>query len=278
MLDVQYIDSFDSLIDKYQLFLFDQFGVLHNGSTPYPGMVQQLEMLKRHNKIIAVISNSGKRASVNAERIAKFGYGNDLIDQVYTSGEIAWLRLQELTAQYTESRPLSVFYLGNDGDRSALEGIPFIETDTPEMADLIIIGGMGQIARSEADYEKLLRDAAVNQVPAYCTNPDLFSFYGEGIVKAGPGRIAQIYIKLGGVCDFFGKPHTPIYERIFRDMDVDASETVCIGDSLDHDVLGASKAGCDSVLVRTGIHEGLDEEQFSELLQSATKFPDYILG
>jgi len=275
---VQYIDSFDSLIDKYQFFLFDQFGVLHNGFTAYPGMAQQLQKLKRHNKIIAVISNSGKRASVNAQRIAGFGYGKYLIDGVYTSGELAWVRLQELTAHNTESSPLSVFYLGNDSDRSALEGIPYTETDTPEVADLIVIGGMGQVERSEVDYELLLRDAAVKQVPAYCTNPDLLSFYGEGSVKVGPGRIAQIYIELGGACSYFGKPHKPLYEHIFRDLDVDAGQTVCIGDSLDHDVLGASNAGCDSVLVRTGIYEGLSEEGFSKLLQSAPRVPDYILG
>jgi len=274
---VQYIDNFDCLIKKYKLFLFDQFGVLHNGAKPYAGMVQVLEKLKQNNKTVAVISNSGKRANVNAQRITGFGYGDDLIDHVYTSGEIAWLRLKKLTLNHTATNPLTVFYLGNDNDRSALEGLPIIETDTPALADLIIIGGVGLVSRTESDYEQLFREAVVSQIPAYCTNPDMLSFYGSGSVKTGPGRIAQIYVALGGRCEFFGKPHKPIYCHILNDLSFSTNETICIGDSLEHDVLGAGNAGCDSVLVRTGIHENLTERQFIERLQSAPKPPTYIL-
>jgi len=152
---MEYITSFTPLIDRYSLFLFDQFGVLHNGSRSYSGMQQKLAELKQHGKRIAVISNSGKRASVNATRIAKFGYGEDLIDDVYTSGELARSRLHDLTSSHTEDRPLRVYYFGNDDDRSALNGLPIIEIENPAVADLIIIGGMGAQLRTEEDYRLL---------------------------------------------------------------------------------------------------------------------------
>jgi len=274
---MEYIANFTSLIDRYTLFLFDQFGVLHNGSKPYRGMQQALRELKQHGKQIAVISNSGKRADVNAQRIASFGYGDDLIDRVYTSGELAWLRLKELTGDHTKDAPLSVYYFGNDDDRSALCGLPVTETQNPALADLIIIGGMGVPIRTEPDYKHFLQEAATGSVPAYCTNPDLLSFYKNGSVKMGPGGIAKIYQELGGQCNFFGKPHPEIYDHILNDLGVTASQTICIGDSVEHDVLGAGRAGCSSVLVRTGIHENLDDTQLLALYRKTATQPDYVL-
>ena len=47
----------------------------------------------------------------------------------------------------------------------------------------------------------------------------------------------------------FMKPHPSIFERALREMHVDASEAVMVGDSLAHDVLGARKAGMRSILI-----------------------------
>jgi len=114
-------------------------------------------------------------------------------------------------------------------------------------------------------------------VPAYCTNPDLLSFYHEGNVQTGPGRIAEIYREIGGHCTYFGKPHPEIYHHILKHMGVSASKTVCIGDSVEHDVLGANRAGCSSVLVRTGIHEDLDDTQLLSLCRTTATKPNYIM-
>jgi len=159
-------------------------------------MQQKLAELKQHGKHIVVISNSGKRASVNAARIAKFGYGEDLIDDVYTSGELARLRLHDLTSSHTEDRPLRVYYFGNDDDRSALNGLPIIEIENPAVADLIIIGGMGAQSRTEEDYRLFLHDAASADVPAYCTNPDLLSFYYDVVCKTGLAGLLRSIRKL----------------------------------------------------------------------------------
>ena len=103
------------------------------------------------------------------------------------------------------------------------------------------------------------------------------SFYKDDSVKMGPGRIANIYQELGGQCNFFGKPHPEIYDHILNDFGVTASQTICIGDSVEHDVLGANHAGCNSVLVRTGIHENLDDAQLMALFRETATQPGYIL-
>jgi len=275
---LQRITTLRSVVNQYQFFLFDQYGVLHNGTHAYPGMLLQLQYLKREGRTVGVISNSGKRADVNAERLSRFGFDRHLIDRVWTSGELAWQTIYANIQCGSTGKNLKVFYLGNDQDRSALSGLLVHEVTKPEHADLILIAGVGQTKQLRHDYQALFQTAANRGVPAYCTNPDLVSFFDNGRIGKGPGAIAQLYQSLGGMCTFFGKPHVEIYKQIFRDSGFQPSETLCVGDSLEHDIKGAASANCDSVLVSSGIYEQLSNEEFQAKLDAAERLPSYIFG
>lgn len=276
--EIHSIADFQPLLEKYSLFLFDQFGVLHNGTTAYDGMYSQLLNIKDRDKTVGVISNSGKGAEVNAQRLASFGYGSDTIDKVWTSGELAWQTLKTMTLHNRSNDDIRIFYLGNDKDRSALRGLSISEVGKPEDADVILIAGVGEVLEERGNYKELFQQAAENKIPAYCSNPDLMSFFDDGKVAEGPGAIARLYQELGGSCSYFGKPHVEIYQSIFNDTGIPASETLCIGDSLEHDIAGAAVAGCHSVLVSTGIYENLDSVEFAIRLANAAYPPDYIFG
>lgn len=273
---LQPISNLDILQDQYELFLFDQFGVLHDGVKAYAGMQSMIAKLKQHGKRIAVISNSGKRASVNSDRMHKMGFGDGLIDQVYTSGEVAWLRFKSLVLSQPNGS-LKLFFLGNGNDRSAFEGLTMEEVELPELADIIVIAGMGPVRRTSKEYEKLLIKAASIDVNAFCTNPDNVSLVGDGSVTMGPGGIASIYRNLGGSCQYVGKPYPEIYTHILKDSGIPAHKVVCIGDSVEHDIVGAFRAGCHSVLVRTGIHEQLSGVELDSLFDQVGVRPNYIL-
>ena len=79
-----------SLLDRYGVFFLDQFGVLHDGSTPYPGAVEALERLKSAGKRIVLLSNSGRRSAANEARLIKLGFKPGTWDLFLTSGEVAW--------------------------------------------------------------------------------------------------------------------------------------------------------------------------------------------
>ena len=59
--------------DRYDGFIVDLWGVMHDGITPYPGAVDCLEQLKRRGKRIALLSNAPRRAEAVAERCAEIG-------------------------------------------------------------------------------------------------------------------------------------------------------------------------------------------------------------
>ena len=72
------------------------------------------------------------------------------------------------------------------------------------------------------------------------------------------GTIADLYDHMGGKVVILGKPSKEIYERSCKKIEyLSKSKIVAIGDSLDHDILGANNFNIDSVLISTGIHKDL---------------------
>ena len=70
--------------------VFDQWGVLHNGTSAYAGAIEIIETLANHTKTLAVLSNSGKRSAPNIARIAAMGFKKNYFQTVLTSGEVLW--------------------------------------------------------------------------------------------------------------------------------------------------------------------------------------------
>ena len=81
------LDTIAEVAGAYDALIFDQWGVLHNGSTPYQGTIGALQLLAQNGVAMGVVSNSGKRAAPNAERIATMGFAPHLFKTVMTSGE-----------------------------------------------------------------------------------------------------------------------------------------------------------------------------------------------
>lgn len=268
------INSVDELSSKYDLFLFDQYGVLHNGRDTYTGMVDCLTRIKAAGKQIAVISNSGKRASYSAQRLNQFGFDSTLIDAVVSSGEVAWSMLHE-SLMHSE-REQRVLYLGSGSDRSAIVGLPLVETHDSDDADLIIINGCEPDRYTLEDYSGMLQAAAQNNTQALCTNPDKWSLVGNDL-QYGPGQIAELYESAGGRVDWIGKPYAAIYSFAVEKFDISASRAVCIGDSIEHDISGAKDAGLDSVLSATGILAELDTNALNPLYQQYGAIPTYLI-
>eukprot|EP00271_Cylindrocystis_brebissonii_P021453 TRINITY_DN7638_c0_g1_i4.p1 TRINITY_DN7638_c0_g1~~TRINITY_DN7638_c0_g1_i4.p1 ORF type:complete len:394 (+),score=18.05 TRINITY_DN7638_c0_g1_i4:49-1182(+) len=71
-----------------QVWLLDQFGVLHDGKKAYPGAIEALEKLHSTGAIMILISNSSKRSQVTIDKLPSLGFNPDLFAGVVTSGEL----------------------------------------------------------------------------------------------------------------------------------------------------------------------------------------------
>ena len=95
------------------------------------------------------------------------------------------------------------------------------------------------------------RVAACSGLPLLVANPD--EVRPDGKDSPMPGRLAQRYRELGAAdIRLVGKPHPLIYEACRARLaasGIEGGRIAAVGDSLHHDVLGASDNGVDSVFI-----------------------------
>ena len=85
---IKEIQSLSDLIDDYDLFLFDQWGVIHDGKNIFPKAEEVFLHLQNLKKQVVIISNSGKKSSDNINRMKKLGAKNTLNVPLITSGDV----------------------------------------------------------------------------------------------------------------------------------------------------------------------------------------------
>lgn len=266
-----------ALAARFGIFLIDQFGVLRGGQKPYPGAVEALDKLKQAGKRIVILSNSGKRAAPNERRLELLGFRRESWDLFLSSGEVARRLLGGELGVPPRPAGTRCLLLARDGDESAVEGLDLAMVDTGEEADLVLIAGSEGERRDLGHYRALLEPAALRGVPALCTNPDKIILTADG-PKFGAGRIAELYESLGGPVEWIGKPFPAIYDAALDLLGrPDKAEVVAVGDSVEHDVAGAQRAGVAAALVRSGIHADLDAAELGALFGAHAAAPDFIL-
>jgi HAD superfamily hydrolase (TIGR01459 family) len=266
--------SLDRLIESYDVFLVDQFGVLRDDEGAYPGAVEALQRLKASGKTVVILSNSGRSGDYNSNRFVSLGFRRDSFDDFVTSGDAACAVLSRQASPVSaEARCVTI---SSGGDRNLAERLGMQQVETFAEADLVIISGSEAERISMDTYADMLRPAAARNVPAICTNPDIHKLV-DGTIAPGAGSIAQLYESLGGTVRWFGKPHRDIYEEALRLCGAPPLDhVICIGDSIDHDILGAERMGLHSVLVRTGILTHLPPSQIEEMM-IADRQPTFLM-
>lgn len=269
--------SVDELASHFDIFLIDQFGVLHNGSQAFPGSPEALQRLRQLGKTCVIISNSGKRAALNAARLDNLGFPASAYHSVMTSGEVAWNQLKQGLVTEKINPGARCYLLVNDADYSLLDGLELQSVDSVTEADLVLLAGMGAERLSLDAYLDLFNPVIERTIPCICTNPDKVSVSASG-KHFSVGRIAEELELRGADITWIGKPYTPIYDAILDGLNVtDRSRVICVGDSIEHDIAGGASAGLSTALVRTGILDDLtDENRQAEYARYAV-CPDYIL-
>jgi len=244
----QVLQNLAEIAMNYDGIVLDQWGVLHNGTTPYPTAVTTLRALNAQGVPLAVLSNSGKRAAPNADRIAQMGFADVDFALIMTSGDALW---QDIAAgRITQTRLFPI--TRDEGDAEAwADGLDITISDNLAEAEALLL--MGLPDRAEAGtYDELLNTALRHTKPILCTNPDRASPRADGETVISPGALAHKYANVGGEVRFYGKPHRPVFDAVTQQLGTD--NLLMVGDSLEHDIAGGHAAGWDTVFVTGGLH------------------------
>jgi HAD superfamily hydrolase (TIGR01459 family) len=262
----------------YDVFFVDQFGVLHDGSAAYPGAIEALARLKAAGKTVVLLSNSGKRARPNEERMARLGFDPASWDVFVSSGEVAWKIFAGEMGEPRLAPGTKCLLIARDGDRSAVEGLGLDIVNDAAAAEIVLLSGSEGDRFPLEHYAGLLAPAAKGGARLVCTNPDKIMLTAVG-PRFGAGRIAELYAELGGTVEWIGKPYPAIYEAALKLVgDPERARVVGIGDSIEHDIAGAKGAGLAAALVRSGVLADLAPEGLEALYSEHGARPDHLLA
>jgi HAD superfamily hydrolase (TIGR01459 family) len=236
------ISGLRDIVQDFDAMLIDQFGVIHDGQKLYPGAAEVMAELHRLNIPAIIMTNSGKRAQSNNERVVKMGVPRAQFVDCVSSGEVAYRSLNVRRA----------FLIGKQGEDYGFDPIAFV--DDPHDAEVMLILGSNAPATSLADYAELFEGM---MLPAICCNPDKLMLTPQGLQPA-PGAIASVYEGQGGHVTWIGKPYAGIYEYALARLS-NPTRVLCIGDSAEHDVAGGRGAGLSTLLVQQGVSADVAE-------------------
>lgn len=286
MKPVPTIASIHDLLERFEAFAFDSYGVLVDGIDPLPGAIQLISHLRQSDVPFVVATNdASKLTTTRVATMRRQGFDVES-DNVVTSGSLLrdWAQSHDLTGrkiiatgmgeavQYVKLAsmdPVSLSPSEDDASGLVIAGIQGYEWETA-LSDIVTLL-----------YRKI--DAGV-QFHGAVPNPDVLYPDGTERYAIGPGGLAGLIeqaLERGfgakgapWTFDRLGKPHAPMFNEIKARLPNDA-KVAFFGDQLHTDIAGANAAGFASVLTGTGITRWNSPQDFSEVSPDMT--PDFLL-
>ncbi|MEO7349560.1 MAG: HAD-IIA family hydrolase [Terrimesophilobacter sp.] len=233
-------------LDGVDLVLADLDGVVYRGARAIPHAVESINRAGAARRVGYITNNASRTPESVAEQLSGFGL-NATADDVVTSPQAAVRLLSEMV-------PVGslVFAVGGEGLKVELENAGFAITESADDGPVAVIQGFSQdigwMHLAEASYAL---QANGGLIPWVATNMDWTLPTARGTAPGNGALVSAIHLAVGRLPVVAGKPEVAIFEEALHRFG--GSKALFLGDRLDTDILGANRAGLDSVLVLTGI-------------------------
>ena len=232
-----------SIVDSYDLFFIDIWGVVHNGIKLYDNSIEVLENLSNLNKEFILLTNAPRPSSTVVNFLKKMGL-NKFFENVFTSGEAA---LKYLIKDLKDKK---FFHIGpSTRDFDLFKSFEKNKVLNIKDADYLLCSGLFDDHSDNLNYYKSLFSEHISK-KMICTNPDLIVDRGDKREYCA-GSVAKIFEEIKGEVIYFGKPYPPVYNL---SSETKNKKVLCIGDNLNTDIKGANIQNYDSLLITSGIH------------------------
>jgi len=269
---MEIIQGLKDIINQFDTFILDQWGVLHNGGQAFPHAIEALQFLQQHNKKVVILSNSGKTSQFSYGRLADSGIARDLYIDVLTSGD--HMRHNFKQGKFNNLGKNALFFTWDD-DTTVLNDCK-VKQSSPQDADFILCSGVDRAGIE--NYMDDLHFGIKHGLELIVSNPDLVAMTPDGSLKMCPGKIAKTYQEMGGIVHWHGKPQPQIY-NMCKELVGGWENAIAVGDSLEHDIAGANNANIASLFITTGIHskEITDKKSIETLSEKFAVKPSFYV-
>ena len=259
-------EGLKSIVDNYDLFFIDLWGVIHNGIELFKSSIEVLNELTQLNKEYILLTNA-PRPNVDVRNfIEKMGIDKEISSKVYTSGEAA---LDYLIANFKEKK---FFHIGPPRDFSLFKTFEKNKINDLNEAEYLLCSGLFDDQDKELSFYKKLLAAHFKKIMV-CTNPDLIVERGK-VREFCAGSVAKVFEELGGKVEYFGKPYPKVYNQATNLIN---KKVLCIGDNLNTDIKGANFQNFSSLLISNGIHrEEIKQDTITNLFNRYEVTVDFL--
>ncbi len=273
------LTDFRTLIDQYEIILFDSYGVIKNYDGIIEGAEKTLDYIHEHQKKYRVLTND---ASSPPERLSDKFVRNGihiLPHRIITSGMMA--------RNFLETKTINgkILYLGTEHSSeyimSAQKEKVSVSELQPEQADeigcVVFLDDEGY--NWQKDINKVVNLLRNNSIPVIIANSDLLYPVSKNDVSIATGAIATLVeTVLGRKFIRFGKPDVQMYIYTFEELkkdipDLKKQDILMVGDTLHTDILGGIKFGIDTALVFSGNTSRANAEV---AIRASGISPDYV--
>lgn len=284
---MQFHKGIKEISANYDYFIFDLWGVIHDGTQAYEGVLEALSFLRAQGKKICFLSNAPRRSFKVAEILKKFSITPDFYEFILTSGEATFLDFKKNQENNFSEFGKKYFYIGPKKDIDLLDGLEYQQVFEAEQASFAIVTGFDDEASILQEKLPQIQGAKKYNLPLICVNPDLLVVKQNGVEMICAGVLAAEYEKMGGKVFYYGKPFSSVYKMTYDFFGKpDKNKIIAIGDGMETDIKGASDFGIDSVLVTGGIlcnklgvryGQEASRDKVQQVCESYKVFPQYII-
>jgi len=269
--------AIDNVIERYDVLLFDAYGVLVHFSGAMPGAADLIRRLNQIRKPYYILTNDASKLPTTAASRYQ-GYGLDIeASRILTSGGL----LKDYFKTHGLAGARCVVLGPEDSCRYVKRAGGQIVGANHNFNVIVIADERGYPFLETIDqaFTSLCRQIDEGQdVQLLLPNPDLIYPKADQGIGFTAGSIAGIYenaLKLrypnrkGLQFTRLGKPATDLFEAAYTRSRT--RNMVMIGDQLETDIRGARRFGIDAAWIQTGILPG-NLSQIPDTMQ-----PNYIL-
>ena len=143
------IEKFSQIADNYDVFLVDQWGVLHNGAVGFPDARDAIFELKKRDKTIIIFSNSSRPYQATSDMLETLGYPATCYDSIITSGTDFQDNVLHRHHEFYQNLGKYCYVLSweqdvSNGSHMALHDMPLESVQDIAKADFILCAGINR--------------------------------------------------------------------------------------------------------------------------------------
>ena len=259
-------EGLSSIVDDYQLFYVDLWGVVHNGVSLHQKAIRALNEITKKKKDYILLTNAPRPNYAVKSFLEKLGMEKEIRDHVFTSGEASLNYLKKNLSNE------SFFHIGPPRDFDLFKDFKKNKLESLQGWDYILCRGLLYNYNKDLKYYKDLFENKKKK-KMICTNPDLIVDRGD-TRELCAGSVAMVFEKMGGEVVYFGKPYPEVYNQ---SIDNKNKKILSIGDNLNTDIKGANLLNFDSLLISNGIHKKeIEENGVEKISKSYETICNYI--